>query len=292
MFVGRKKQLSFIMALLLIIALVSGCGSQGNSGAASAGEPEAAESTSAEAGGDELDSVLAAGKIVVGVEGTYPPFTYHDGNGELVGFDVEVAERVAEKLGVEVEFVEAAWDSLLIGIDSGRLDLVVNAVSITEERAEKYDFTAPYYYEARRVIVRAEDDSIQSAEDLNGKKVATNVTNAFIPWYESMGAEIVGIDTSGEAIELVLSGRADLCGTSVPVLNSYMDEHPDAEGKLKVAFVIPDSEDQIAIPVRKGETRFLEAVDQALAQLRDDGTLKELSEKYLQGDYTSSAYEE
>ena len=292
MFVGKKKQISFIMALLLIIALVSGCGSQGNSGAASAGEPEAAESTSAEAGGDELDSVLAAGKIVVGVEGTYPPFTYHDGNGELVGFDVEVAERIAEKLGVEVEFVEAAWDSLLIGIDSGRLDLVVNAVSITEERAEKNDFTAPYYYEARRVIVRAEDDSIQSAEDLNGKKVATNVTNAFIPWYESMGAEIVGIDTSGEAIELVLSGRADLCGTSVPVLNSYMDEHPDAEGKLKVAFVIPDSEDQIAIPVRKGETRFLEAVDQALAQLRDDGTLKELSEKYLQGDYTSSAYEE
>ena len=292
MFIGRKKQISFVMALLLIIALVSGCGSQGNSGAASAGEPEAAESTSAEAGGDELDSVLAAGKIVVGVEGTYPPFTYHDGNGELVGFDVEVAERIAEKLGVEVEFVEAAWDSLLIGIDSGRLDLVVNAVSITEERAEKYDFTAPYYYEARRVIVRAEDDSIQSAEDLNGKKVATNVTNAFIPWYESMGAEIVGIDTSGEAIELVLSGRADLCGTSVPVLNSYMDEHPDAEGKLKVAFVIPDSEDQIAIPVRKGETRFLEAVDQALAQLRDDGTLKELSEKYLQGDYTSSAYEE
>ena len=292
MFVGRKKQISFVMALLLIIALVSGCGSQGDSGAASAGEPEAAESTSAEAGGDELDSVLAAGKIVVGVEGTYPPFTYHDGDGELVGFDVEVAERIAEKLGVEVEFVEAAWDSLLIGIDSGRLDLVVNAVSITEDRAEKYDFTAPYYYEARRVIVRAEDDSIQSAEDLNGKKVATNVTNAFIPWYESMGAEIVGIDTSGEAIELVLSGRADLCGTSVPVLNSYMDEHPDAEGKLKVAFVIPDSEDQIAIPVRKGETRFLEAVDQALAQLRDDGTLKELSEKYLQGDYTSSAYEE
>lgn len=292
MFIGRKKQISFVMALLLIIALVSGCGSQGDSGAASAGEPEAAESISAEAGGDELDSVLAAGKIVVGVEGTYPPFTYHDGDGELVGFDVEVAERIAEKLGVEVEFVEAAWDSLLIGIDSGRLDLVVNAVSITEERAEKYDFTAPYYYEARRVIVRAEDDSIQSAEDLNGKKVATNVTNAFIPWYESMGAEIVGIDTSGEAIELVLSGRADLCGTSVPVLNSYMDEHPDAEGRLKVAFVIPDSEDQIAIPVRKGETRFLEAVDQALAQLRDDGTLKELSEKYLQGDYTSSAYEE
>ncbi len=290
---GKMKWISFALAFALLAASVSGCGKQEGSGETAAEIASAAASSGeTEQGGDELDSVLSAGKLVVGIEGTYPPFTYHDENDEIVGFDVEIAEKIAEKLGVEAEFVEAAWDSLLIGIDSGRLDLVVNAVSVTEERAEKYDFSEPYYYEARRVIVRAEDDSIQTEEDLDGKKVATNVTNAFIPWYESMGAEIVGIDTSGEAIELVLSGRADLCGTSVPVLNSYMAEHPDAEGKLKVAFVIPDSEDQIAIPVRKGETRFLEAVNQALAELREEGTLKELSEKYLQGDYTSSAYEE
>ena len=295
------------MVLALSAALFSGCGNAGASGGTSAGEQaagataadeaaggsggEGAQAEETAAGGDELDSILAAGKLVVGVEGTYPPFTYHDESGALTGFDVEVATKIAEKLGVEAEFVEAAWDSLLIGIDSGRLDTVANAVSVTEERAEKYDFSDPYYFEARRVIVRAEDDSIQTEDDLDGKKVATNVTNAFIPWYESKGAEIVGIDTSGEAIELVLSGRADLCGTSVPVLNSYMEEHPDAEGRLKVAFVIPDSEDRIAIPVRKGEARLLEAVNQALAELREEGTLQELSEKYLQGDYTSSAYE-
>ena len=197
---------------------------------------------------------------------------------------------LAEKLGVEVEFQEAAWDSLLIGIDTGRFDTVINSVSITDERAEKYDFSDPYYYEARRVVVRADDDSINAPEDLNGKKIATNTTNAFIPWYEENGAEVVGIDTSAEAIDLVLSGRADFLGISVPVLNAYLDEHPDAADKLKAAFVIPNSEDVIAIPVRKGEPEFLDAINAALAELREEGTLKEISEKYLGGDYTNSAY--
>ena len=125
---------------------------------------------------------------------------------------------------------------------------------------------------------------------LNGKKIATNTTNAFIPWYEENGAEVVGIDTSAEAIDLVLSGRADFLGISVPVLNAYLDEHPDAADKLKAAFVIPNSEDVIAIPVRKGEPEFLDAINAALAELREEGTLKEISEKYLGGDYTNSAY--
>ena len=203
---------------------------------------------------------------------------------------MELGKALAEKLGVEVEFQEAAWDSLLIGIDTGRFDTVINSVSITDERAEKYDFSDPYYYEARRVVVRADDDSINGPENLNGKKIATNTTNAFIPWYEENGAEVVGIDTSAEAIDLVLSGRADFLGTSVPVLNAYLDEHPDAADKLKVAFVIPNSEDVIAIPVSKGEPEFLDAINAALAELREEGTLKEISEKYLGGDYTNSAY--
>ena len=89
----------------------------------------------------------------------------------------------------------------------------------------------------------------------------------------------------------MLSGRAAFLGTSVPVLNAYLDEHPDAKDKLKEAFVIPDSEDVIAIPVRKGETEYLDAINAALAELREEGKLKEISEKYLGGDYTESAYQ-
>lgn len=286
-----KKTAATLLALTLSAAALTACGSSADTAAASVDSTAASNASTAEASGEnELEKVKAAGKLVIGVEGTYPPFTYHDESGELTGLDVEVGKAVAEKLGVEAEFQEAAWDSLLIGIDSGRFDTVINCVSITDERAEKYDFSDPYYYEARRVVVRADDDSIQSPDDLNGKKIATNVTNAFIPWYEEHGAEVVGIDTSSEAIDLVLSGRADFLGTSVPVLNAYLDEHPDAADKLREAFVIPNSEDVVAIPVRKGESEFLAAINDALAQLREDGTLKAISEKYLGGDYTNSAY--
>ena len=282
-----KKAGAAVLALTLTAAL-AGCGSSASSTAASS--DIAAASTADTADDTELDKVKAAGKLVVGVEGTYPPFTYHDDNGELTGLDIELGKALADKLGVEVEFQEAAWDSLLIGIDTERFDTVINSVSITDERAEKYDFSDPYYYEARRVFVRADDDSIHGPEDLNGKKIATNTTNAFIPWYEEQGVEVVGIDTSGEAIDLLLSGRVDFVGINVPVLNAYLQEHPDAADKVKEAFVIPNSEDVIAIPVRKGEPEFLDAINAALAELREEGTLKKISEKYLGGDYTNSAY--
>ena len=281
-----KKSAAALAALTLTAAL-AGCGSTASSAATST---DTAASTAETSGENELEKVRAAGKLVVGVEGTYPPFTYHDDNGELTGLDIELGKALADKLGVEVEFQEAAWDSLLIGIDTERFDTVINSVSITDERAEKYDFSDPYYYEARRVVVRADDDSIHGPEDLNGKKIATNTTNAFIPWYEEQGVEVVGIDTSGEAIDLLLSGRVDFVGINVPVLNAYLQEHPDAADKVKEAFVIPNSEDVIAIPVRKGEPEFLDAINAALAELREEGTLKEISEKYLGGDYTNSAY--
>lgn len=278
--------------ILLVAALglttLTGCGASGITSASVALAPES--TSTSETTENELDAVKAAGKLVIGMEGTYPPFTYHDENGKLTGMDVEIGKALAEKLGVEADFEEAAWDALLIGIDSDRFDTVINSVSITEERAEKYDFSDPYYYEARHVVVRADDDSINSPDDLNGKIIATNSTNAFIPWYESHGASVVTVDTSSEGIDMVLTGRADFLGMNVPVLNAYFDEHPDAKCKLREAFVIPDSEDVIAIPLRKDQPEFKEAVNTALSELRADGTLAAIEEKYLGGDYTNSAY--
>lgn len=274
--------ITLVLALVLVFSL-SACASKNASTDQPSGETQQAS--------DELQAIKDSGKIIIGIEGTYPPFTYHDENGDLAGLDVELGRAIAEQLGVEAEFVEAAWDSLLIGVDSGRFDTVINSVSITEERQQKYDFSDPYYFEARRVVVRADDDSIQTEDDLNGKKIATNTTNAFIPWYEEHGAEVVGIDTSGEAIELVLSGRADFLGTGVPVLNAYLDEHPEAKDQLREAFIIPGSESRVGIPVRKGEQALLDAINDALATLRDNGTLVEISNKYLGGDYTVSAFD-
>ncbi len=240
---------------------------------------------SANKGANQLESIQKAGKIVVGLEGTYPPFNYHDPeSGELCGIDVEIALKIGEKLGVEVEFVEAAWESLLSGIDSGRLDVVINNVGITEARQEKYDFTDGYLYIPKQIVVKGDNEDIKSPEDLNGKKVATSATNAFNSWLESHGAEVIAVDTGEEAASLLLSGRADFVNFDPLILKSYMDEHPDAD--LKVAFVVTDTYETAAIPVRKGESELLGALNDALHGMSEDGTLSALSEKYTGGDYT------
>lgn len=112
------------------------------------------------AGEDRLAQIQEKGEIVIAMEGTWSPWTYHDENDELVGFDVEVAKKIAEKLGVEAVFVEGEFDGLLAGFDAGRYDLVVNGVSVDEDRREKYDFSVPYAYDRIAVIVAGGNEAI------------------------------------------------------------------------------------------------------------------------------------
>ena len=290
------RKLSIFMAAVMSGVLLAGCSSASTDNAAqtTAAQSEAAGAeTSAEGESvteaaadvdDELAQIQKSGVFKVGVEGTYPPMTYHDESGELTGFDVEVAKKVAEKLGVTAEFTESDWDSLLAGIDSKRLDTVINAVSITEERSQKYDFAGPYFYITQQIVVRSDDDSIVDMDSLNGKKCANNMTTAYLDLLENAGAEIVPINTTEEAVSMINSGRADFTTFNSVIFNEYLKQHPDA--KVKVAFAIPDLVDTYAVPIRKGETRLLEAVQSALDELAAEGTLSEISEQYFGTDFT------
>lgn len=273
--INFKRIIAVVLSLVLVIGVFAACSSSKPSSDGGNGDEQT----------DQLAAIQKAGKLVVGIEGTYPPYTYHDPNtNELVGLDVELAKAIGKKLGVEVEFVEAAWDSLLIGMDSGRFDTVINAVTPTDERKEKYDFSQSYYFVPRQAVVRGNETGINSLEDLKGKKVGCNTTTDIVPWLEAQGVTVVPIDTVGEAIELLLSGRVDFTVTGPVVLKNYLDEHPNAD--IKVGFNIPGTVEKVAVPVRKGETRLLEAIDKAIDELQADGTLVALSEKYVGGDYT------
>jgi cystine transport system substrate-binding protein len=296
----KKRFLAGAAAAILMTGVIAGCGSTsgtGSSAASSAGAAGSKAGTAASAesgstgtsdGGGQLAAIKAAGVMKVGVEGTYQPYNYHDDSGELVGLDVDVAKEIGKRMGVEVEFTETDWDSLLASMDTGRIDEVISDVSISDEREEKYDFTDPYLYIYRYVVTLSSSD-ISSVEDLKGKKVATSLTNAFNPQWEAWGATVVPVDTSEQALSLLASGRADFVAADDILFKTYQENFPQYD--LKIALQIPSdingAMDRVAIPVKKGQTALLDALNQALDEMRADGTLSAICEKYLNADYTS-----
>ena len=266
----KKNRIAALLLSLSLLgtAFLTGCSSQNTN---------QATGTTA---GDLLVQIQEKSEIVIAMEGTWAPWTYHDENDELVGYDVEVGKAIAEKLGVTATFVEGEWDGLLAGLDAGRYDIMVNGVGITPERQEKYDFTTPYAYNRTAVIVRGDYDEISSMEDLNGKKTANTISSTYAEQAEAYGATVTGVDDLNQTIELLLAGRIDATLNAEVVFADYQKAHPDAN--IKIAAYSDDVE-RVAIPVRKGTdtATLLDAINQALAELDADGTLSALSVKYF-----------
>ena len=269
-----------VMAAAGVLTL-SGCSNSSGSTAASG-----TAASVAPAAGDQLSNIQSSGKLIVALEGAWQPWSYHDESDTLVGYDVEVSRAIAEKLGVEPEYVESDWDSLFAGLDAGRYDIVCNGVEVTDERAKTYDFTEPYGYIHTALAVRKDNEDIKSFEDLKGKTTANSLASTYMELAESYGATVQGIDTLEETIQLLTAGRIDATLNADVSFYDYLNVHPDADFKL-----VAQTEDasHVAIPVRKGDdsASLLEAINTAIEELRADGTLKALGEKYFGQDISS-----
>ncbi len=233
---------------------------------------------------DQLAQIQDNGRIVIALEGDWAPWSFHDEEtNEVIGYDADIAKGIAEKLGVEIEIVEAPWESLFAGIDSGRYDMVINGVEITEERMEKYDFSTPYAYIHTALIVKSDNEDITAFEDLEGKKTVNSLGSTYMELAESYGASASGVSTLAETLTQVVQGRADATLNADVSFYDYMNQHPDAE--LKVAAKTEDAS-EVAAVMRKGEesASLKEAVDAALAEMAEEGKLTELSETYFGSD--------
>ena len=286
----KKKIISLMMVMTMTCGLFAGCGSDkaSNDAAANAGTESSSDTASDSSSDDLLSAIKERGYITVAMEGTWAPWTYHDEDDNLVGFDVEVAKAVADELGVDVQYQEGEWDGLLAGVQSGRYDIMVNGVGYTEERAQAYTFSDPYCYNKTALIVKGDNEDIKSLEDLNGKTTCNSANSTYQLIAEEYGANVLDVETLDGTLEMVLAGtdRADATLNAEASFLDYMNAHPDAN--LKIVDYYPESE-KVCIIMPKGDSSdsLKEAINSAIEKLRADGTLSELSNKYFGGDITA-----
>lgn len=277
-----KNKMSFILIAALAGTLLGGCGDKAPADTTVVEGDDTATAT----GEDHLSRIRAAGKITIATEGVWAPFTYHDpASDELVGFDVEVAAAIAEKLGVEADFREVPFDGGLTGVSTGTFDMMANGVDVTEERKGTYDFTEPYAYDHAVVVTLATNDKITSFEDLAGLTTANSAGSTYEAMGKEYGATVSNVDTLGETMTLVLNGTVDATINANTSAQDYFNTTGTTE--LKVAAVDPEVTNY-AIPLAKGNDNdtLREAINTAIAELRSEGRLSEISVKYFGADIT------
>lgn len=209
----------------------------------------------------------------VGLEGTYPPFNFVDSNNKMVGFDVDISNEIARRLGVTTEFFGTGWSSLIGGLQSDKFDVIIAQMSITEERAQSVDFTVPYVVSGAVLISRDNDDRFAELQDISGHKVGVGIGTTFETVARTVdGADVRTYDSFQAYAQELATGRVDV------ILNDQLTAGYNIK-ELKLPLKITSSilsEDHIAIAVKKGNSDFVAEIDQILTDMISDGTYREI----------------
>ncbi|MDO4500077.1 MAG: transporter substrate-binding domain-containing protein [Erysipelotrichaceae bacterium] len=256
-----------LLVLLVMVLTLSACGSKSETK-------------------DLLTEIKERGNITVASEGNWSPYTYHDEEtGELVGFDVELGQLIAEKLGVEFIAQETDWDSILAGVESGRYDLGINGVTYSDERAKSYNFSEPYLYDQTVLIVLEDNNDITSFDDLADRVTTNSPGSSYADMAIEYGATVNYVNTFADTIQVLLRGDAEATINALAVYNDYLREKGDDAGIKIVARTEPE---KTVIATKKSDSTntLVEEINKILNELREDGTLAELSIKYFGYDAT------
>ncbi|GAA5786945.1 cysteine ABC transporter [Chitiniphilus shinanonensis] len=235
---------------------------------------------------DLLDTVKARGALNVALEGTYPPFNFKDKQGQLTGFEVELARALAQKLGVKAQFTTGEWSGLLAGLQAGKFDVVINQVGDSAKRREVFDFSIPYTYSSAQLIVRRDEKRVfKSLDDLKGKKLGLGLGTNYAEFAKSVpGIDVKTYPGAPEYLQDLAQGRLDAA-----LNDSLMIPFAIKESKLPVKAGAPVGEVVTsAIPFAKGNPKFKAAIDQALKALIADGSFRKLSLKWFGTDVSKA----
>lgn len=270
------KKLTIVFALLVSFMLIlSACGKDDK-----ANEDKKEDNKAADKADDQdlLAKIKDDGKLLIGTEGTYAPFTFHDESGKLTGFDVEIATEVAKRLGVDPEFKETQWDAIFAGLDAKRFDMIANQVGIRPDRQEKYDFSDPYITSAAVLIVHKDNNEVKTFEDIKGLNSAQSLTSNYGDMAKKFGANLVSVEGFTQSVELLASKRVDVTINDRISFLDYTKQRPDAPIKIAAT-----SEEASAsgLMFRKDSDTLVAEVNKALTEMVEDGTYKKISEKWF-----------
>ncbi|MDU6390753.1 MULTISPECIES: cystine ABC transporter substrate-binding protein [unclassified Pantoea] len=232
-----------------------------------------------------LAQVKDKGELRVGLEGTYPPFSFQDESGKLTGFEVEFAQQLAQHLGVKAKLQPTKWDGMLASLDSKRIDVVINQVTISDERKKKYDFSTPYTISGVQALtMKAKAGTISKPEDLAGKKVGVGLGSNYEQWLRDnvKGVDIRTYDDDPTKYQDLRSGRLD----AILVDRLAALDLVKKTGNTMAVAGAPFSRLESGVALRKGNDDLLNAVNQAIAGMQKDGSLTKLSEKWFGADVT------
>ncbi|WP_420489661.1 amino acid ABC transporter substrate-binding protein [Neobacillus vireti] len=274
-----KKLMVFLALLLSFTFILSACGKDDEK--AKKEDVKKAVNTKDNKTADNQDllkKIQDDGKITIGTEGTYPPFTFHDTNGNLTGFDVDLANEVAKRLGVKAEYKETQWDAMFAGLDAKRFDMIANEVGIRPDRQKKYDFSDPYITSAGVLIVNTSNTKVKKFEDIKGLNAAQSLTSNYGDIAKKYGANLVGVEGFQQAVELLAQNRVDVTINDKLTYLDYKKQKPDAP--IKVAATANDASSS-GFMFRKNSDKLVDEVNKALKEIVDDGTYKKISEKWF-----------
>ena len=282
-----KKALSLMTAAALVLSLAA-CGSTASSAASSeAASPEAASSNAAssEAASSEAASetetaelsTVEPGKLIMSTNAAFPPYEMTTDSGEFEGIDIETAQAIADKLGLELQIDDMDFDAALLAVQQGKSDMVMAGVTVTDERQNVMDFTDSYATGIQSIIVK-EDSDIASVDDLAGKKIGTQRgTTGYLYCSDDFGDEnVVAYDNGLTAVQMLNNGQVDCVVIDNAPAKEFIAANPGLK-LLDTAYV----EESYAIGVGKGNTELKDAINTALEELKADGTLQAIVDKYI-----------
>ena len=269
----KNTTITAVILALVLTMLVTGC-----SPPAPDADPDQAANGSVEK--STLDLAKEAGKLVVGLDDAFPPFGFRNDKNELVGFDIDLGEALAEKLGLKIEWQPSEWSGIIPSLKTKKFDAIWSGMSVTEKRLEEVNFTTPYIGSAQVIILATDNDEIKSREDLAGKVVGTQLGSTGEVACERELVDLKDLktfDVFTEAINDLKTGRLNAVVIDDITARYYLKQQPD------VFKVLDDilSYEPMAIAVRKEDADLLEALNKAIESMVDDGTYKAISEQWF-----------